>query len=121
MSGYYSYLKDKLRPLGLYNLDEGFGAEELRLVGNRLDGALEKLEELEKEGSLATASDYGISRWEEVLPYKPASPSVEDKRGASFCLLISILIPLIGVVVAPNIYHHLSRKIRASLRPVPLP
>ena len=44
--GYTDYLKQMLLPLGIYDLEEGIGAEEIRVIGKQLDELFETLEEL---------------------------------------------------------------------------
>lgn len=84
---YTGYLKEMLLPLGLYALEEGIGAQELAVIGGQMDLLFEALEELGREVVPASAEDYGLELFEEILPYKPASPTLEDQRRAILSLL----------------------------------
>lgn len=84
---YTEYLKELLLPLGLYDLEEGVGAQELLVIGGQMDLLFEALEELGREVFPASAEGYGLAFFEEILPYKPASPTLEDERRAILSLL----------------------------------
>lgn len=84
---YTGYLKELLLPLGLYAMEEGIGAQELAVVGGQMDLVFEALEELGREVFPASAEGYGLELFEEILPYKPASPTLEDQRRAILSLL----------------------------------
>ncbi len=82
------YLLELLRPLGVYD----FGAKsvnrgELGVYGKGLDAGYMQLEETLREMSLTTAEGYGLERVEELLPYRPVSDTVEDRRRALAALL----------------------------------
>lgn len=85
--GYYDYFCRQLRPLRLYDLEVGAGAEELKTAGAALDALAEALDEAEREGSLLTAEDSGLSAMEALLPYAPVSANVSDRRAAIAALL----------------------------------
>lgn len=85
--GFSDYLKDLLRPLGLYNVDSGIGKAELDSEGAALDKVFAWMEELEREGIPATAEDWGLGKYEEILPYHPVSTSVTQRRNAVMALL----------------------------------
>ena len=85
--GYYEYFLQLLQPLRLYQLEEGAGAEELRVAGQALDGLTSALEETERESNPVTAESYGLSALEELLPYIPAYESLESRRAALAALL----------------------------------
>ena len=53
------YLKELLRPLGVYDVDAPFNGGELTAAGEALDGAFGALEEVERESSLLTARSWG--------------------------------------------------------------
>ena len=53
------YLRDLLRPLGVYDLEAAFNGGELDAQGESLDGATEALEEIQRETSLVTAESWG--------------------------------------------------------------
>jgi len=85
--GYCDYLKELLRPLRLYVLDEGYGAAELKQEGAALDRCGDTFEGLETESSLCTAEAYGLEAYEALLPYRPASETAEERRAAIMALL----------------------------------
>jgi hypothetical protein len=76
-----------LRPLRLYDVDEGFGADELAAEGEALDAVLEKLEKAEGEMLIPTAMDGGLSMYEGLLPYVPSYVTLNDRRQAIMALL----------------------------------
>jgi hypothetical protein len=79
---YGDYLKDLLRPLRLYVLDEGPGAVELEVLGACLDAVLTELETCEAEETVATAEGRGLTAYEQLLPYVPAYLTLADRRRA---------------------------------------
>lgn len=82
------YLLELLRPLGVYDLGSGsVNRGELGVYGKGLDEGGDALEELFREASLATAEGYGLERVEELLPYRPASETLQDRRRALAALL----------------------------------
>lgn len=85
--GYTDYLKQMLFPLGIYDLEEGFGAEEIRIIGKQLDDVFSSLEEVGRESVLAQAESYGLRSYEKALPYTPAYITAEDERNAVMALL----------------------------------
>lgn len=76
-----------LLPLGIYDLDEGLGAEEIKVIGRQLDEIFEALEELGRESVTAQAESYGLTNYENLLPYTPAYITTEDERRALLALL----------------------------------
>lgn len=81
-------LVELLRPLGVYDLREGrVNREELECYGRRLDRGEEELETTAREMALMTAEDFGLEQVEALLPYRPASPTVELRRAALAALL----------------------------------
>ncbi len=85
--GCAAYLKELLRPLGLYDLDTGPGAAELSALGAAMDSLAAYLAEIEAEALVLTAGEEGLSRYEAVLPYHPASGDTEQRRQAIMALL----------------------------------
>lgn len=85
--GYCDYLKNMLRPLKLYDLDEGYGADELSIEGACLDGVAETLDGADREMLPLTAAGEGLSRYEALLPYRPGSVTLADRRRAIMALL----------------------------------
>lgn len=85
---YVDYLVGLLRPLGVYDLRAGaVNRGELEAYGARLDEGLGQLTELGREMSLTTAEGFGLERVEALLPYRPASETVEQRRQALAALL----------------------------------
>lgn len=85
---YEQYLLELLRPLGVYD----FGAAsvnrgELGVYGAGLDIGYAQLEETVREMSLVTAEGTGLELVEALLPYRPVSETVEDRRRALAALL----------------------------------
>lgn len=85
--GFGTYLKDLLRPLGLYNLETGPGSGELEALGAGMDEVFTRFMELERENLLPTAEGAGLERYRDLLPYIPNSGSVENRREAIMALL----------------------------------
>lgn len=85
--GYAEYLKDLLRPLRLYELDEGDGCAELESEGAQLDGIYAALDTALREGVLAGAQDAGLDAYEEILPFVPSYLTQQDRRRAIAALL----------------------------------
>lgn len=87
MLGYRDYLAELLRPLGLYDLENGVGAAELEVVGEKMDEVFSELELLERELLPVTAESYGILSYEELFPYRAAYITDEDRRRAVMALM----------------------------------
>ena len=61
--GYCDYLKNLLRPLGIYDLsDRSLSASELEALGHGLDGAEAAIDYAERESALSTAEGEGLDR-----------------------------------------------------------
>lgn len=84
---YLDYLKTLLRPLRLYDLDVGYGAQELALASERLDEVFFNLEATEAESFIISAEDIGLEAYEQILPYKPVFTNVKSRREAIAALL----------------------------------
>ena len=66
--GYCDYLKNLLRPLGIYDLsDRSLSASELEALGHGLDGAEAAIDYAERESALSTAEGEGLDRREAAL------------------------------------------------------
>ena len=85
--GYCDYLKALLRPLALYDLESGPGGGELQALGAVMDGVYAEFCRVERDSLLPTAEDEGLRRYEEILPYHPASPDLARRREAIMALL----------------------------------
>ena len=84
---YTDYLKQILAPLGIYDLDNGLGAEELGVIGKQMDEIFDALEEIRREAFLVSAESYGLTNFVAALPFTPASLTTEDERRAVMALL----------------------------------
>lgn len=74
---YTDYLKELLRPLGVYDVEAPFNGGELTAAGEALDGALGALEEVERESSLVTARSWGLEGVAKLLLHRPAAETEE--------------------------------------------
>ena len=68
-----SCLKDLLRPLGVYKLEDSFLASELDCLGHALDLMQEQLEQIQREMSLVTASGDGLERMAALFARRPVT------------------------------------------------
>ena len=59
---YAQYLRQLLRPLGVYDVEGRYLSGELEAEGLALDGVESVLDELQREANLATAEDWGLER-----------------------------------------------------------
>ena len=86
--GYCDYLKNLLRPLGIYDLsDRSLSASELEALGHGLDGAEASIDYAERESALSTAEGEGLDRWEALFANTPVHYSTELRREAIAALL----------------------------------
>ena len=81
------YLRDLLRPLGVYNLEAPFNGGELDAQGAALDGVMGWLEEVQKEGALSTAERWGLERVAALFTRRP----VADDPGRLAAALAALL------------------------------
>ncbi len=79
---YTEYLKDVLRPLHIYDLDNGYGADELFVLGTALDDIFDALETTLREMSPLTAEGLGLECYKNILPDENMFESIEDRRAA---------------------------------------
>lgn len=83
-----TYLRELLRPLGVYRWEEGsFQTAEVEGLGTALDGCAEELERVAREMVLCTAENSGLSAVEKLLPYRPVTGELEGRRNALAALL----------------------------------
>ena len=86
--GYGEYLRQLLRPLGIYALEEGSSSgSELDAAGLALDGCAGALDTVERETVVATAEGEGLSLWESLFARRPADYGPELRREAILSLL----------------------------------
>ena len=79
---YIEYLKDVLRPLHIYDLDNGYGADEIFVLGTALDDIFDALETTLREMSPLTAEGLGLESYKNILPDENMFESIEDRRAA---------------------------------------
>lgn len=87
--GYSEFMKNLLAPLRIYELEWGSGADELDAAGAALDEIYDRLLVIERESSVVTAQDEGLSAYEEILPYAAGIGTLEERRSA-ICAFLSI-------------------------------
>lgn len=80
-------LKNLLRPLGIYDVDDGYGALELEALGSEMDKLYEHLISAEKGIFSQTADDTALETFEYLLPYSPHSTNLRERREAVSALL----------------------------------
>lgn len=86
---YADYLKDFLRPLGVYDLDAPINGGALEAEGAALDAVQAFLEELGRESDLTTAEGFGLSAWKGLFGLLPAAGDAAQLRD-SLCALLRI-------------------------------
>ena len=81
------YLRDLLRPLGVYDLTAPFNGGELDAQGEALDGAMARIEEIQRESSLTTAEDWGLERVAALFVRRPVAAQPRKLAAALAALL----------------------------------
>ena len=76
------YLRDLLRPLGVYDLTAPFNGGELDAAGLELDEAEELLEEIQRETCLATAESWGPEKWASLFVQRPIAAGGQELAAA---------------------------------------
>lgn len=71
-------LKELLRPLGVYNLDDSFLGAELECVGKRLDELQAHLERIQREMCLTTAEGVGVDKIAALFSQRPVTDDVRQ-------------------------------------------
>lgn len=82
-----AYLKELLRPLGVYRLEGTINGGELEAQGQALDGVAGTLDTIQREMLLTTAEDDGLEAIECLLSRRPVTGTVEGRRAALAALL----------------------------------
>ena len=82
-----AYLKELLRPLGVYRLEGTINGGELEAQGQALDGVAEALDIIQREMLLTTAEDAGLEAIERLLSRRPVAGTAEGRRAALAALL----------------------------------
>ena len=85
--GYAENLMALLKPLGVYAADGVWSAGEIYALGAALDGVDGVTGILDRECTLGTAESYGLELYEEILPNKPVTMGLEQRRHAIEALL----------------------------------
>lgn len=86
--GYGDYLRNLLRPLGIYELSPGsLSGSELDAMGLELDKVSASLDDTQRESSLATAQGEGLDRLEALFARAPVHYSTQLRRAAIAALL----------------------------------
>ena len=81
------YLRELLRPLGVYDLSGPFNGGELDAQGEALDGSMAALEEVQKESSLVTAEDWGVEQIARLFIRRPVASEPRALAAALAALL----------------------------------
>ena len=85
---YAEYLKELLRPLGVYDLSEGtFSTAELESIGAELDCCSEELNTLCREMLILSAQDEGLDAVSSLLSLHPVTVDTQRRRAALAALL----------------------------------
>ena len=85
---YKTYLRDLLRPLGVYDLGAGtVNGAELAALGAAFDAISGQLDTVERESLTATAEGEGLDRREALFARRPAATTAQDRRAAIAALL----------------------------------
>ena len=86
--GYGEYLRELLRPLGVYDLsEESLSGSELRAAGAALDSCNGTMEHVERESVLFTAEAEGLKLREDLFAHRPVDYGVQRRREAIAALL----------------------------------
>ena len=81
------YLRELLRPLGVYDLEAPFNGGELDAQGEALDAVCAWLEEVEREASLATAESWGLEKLASLFVRRPVAAQPRKLAAALAALL----------------------------------
>lgn len=82
MRRYSDLLKELLRPLGIYQLEESINAAELESMGEGMDRVAQRLETGEREALIATAEEEGLESWESLFTLKGVRRCLQQRREA---------------------------------------
>ncbi len=84
---YGQYLKDLLRPLGVYRLEGTVNGAELESIGAELDRVQAELERTRDQADLTTAGSEGLDAVEKLFSRRPVTDDPERRRAALAALL----------------------------------
>ena len=80
---YASYLRELLRPLGVYDMDSALPAgAELEALGQAMDDLEQYIAACQREAMVLTAGEEGLQRAEALFPYPPGGKTPEQRRNA---------------------------------------
>jgi len=85
--GYCQYLRNTLKPLGIYDLDNGLGYNELYAEGTELDKIYTALCNTEREMNINSSVADGIDKFSALVPFAPVSPDTASLKSAIKALL----------------------------------
>ena len=84
---YSDYLKNTLKPLGIYELDTGIGSAELNALGAVMDEAEKKLSRTFREMLPMTAENEGLQKFESLFPGAASTADLASRRAAVNALM----------------------------------
>lgn len=84
---YSDYLKNTLKPLGIYELDTGFGSAELNAEGAVMDEIDGVLSSTLRNMLPMTADAEGLSQWEKLFPRMPEAAGLAERRTALMAMI----------------------------------
>jgi len=84
---YANYLRELLRPLGVYDLNAPFNGGELDAAGAALDAVEGSLDELRREADLTTAESWGLELLAKLFVRRPVAGDAAGMRKALAALL----------------------------------
>ncbi|MBE6972711.1 MAG: DUF2313 domain-containing protein [Ruminococcaceae bacterium] len=73
-----AYMKELLRPLGVYKLDESFLCAELDCMGLALDSVERELERIQQEMCLTTAREDGLDKTAKLFGLRPVTQNPQQ-------------------------------------------
>ncbi|MFI3312419.1 MAG: hypothetical protein R3Y62_00890 [Eubacteriales bacterium] len=87
---YSDYLRQMLEPIGVYDLTAtSFSGAEVEAMGTGLEGFWQDVQVERLESIISTATDNGLTMWEQVFPYRAPVETVEERR-AALCGFLTI-------------------------------
>ena len=81
------YMRELLRPLGVYDLAAPFNGGELDAQGEALDRVMDWLEEVQRETSLTTAEGWGLEKISGLFVRRPVADEPRRLAAALAALL----------------------------------
>ncbi len=84
---YGTYMKELLRPLGVYRLEGTLNGAELESLGEAMDEIHRFLDEIHRQADLTTAGEEGLTAIERLFSRRPITKDQERRRAAIAALL----------------------------------